>query len=264
MTTKEPDRFLRKIPCQELGLILDWDDTLTEHSSWRITNNAFSKVGTRKEILLLDKISNYYHSIERERPLTSTEMKAWQRTNMEMYVNCGLNLRCLNKEIERSEMYSFGVILLKYLLEKGTKVCISSSGIKNVIEKTLELSDINPNKYGNLQINATELCFNKKGIVTDWEKDSIVTCKNKPWITSSFSKIWNIEHRNIFAVGDGNTDINVLDLVSKEATMIIFSPEHKRELMTKQKFDLVSNKAHGFVKKDFGIITNFFIKTMEA
>lgn len=264
IVSKEADRFVRKIPCQELGLILDWDDTLTEHSSWRIANNAFSKVGTRKEILLLDKISKHYHSIERERPLTSTEMKAWQRTNMQMYVDHGLNLKCLDKEINKSGMYLCGAILLIYLLESGSKVCISSSGVKNVIEKILKLYGINPNKYENLQIDATELIFNEKGVMTGWENDSIVTVKNKPRITHSFSRIWDIEHRNIFAVGDGNTDINTLDLVSEEATMIFFAPKHKRELMTKQKFDLISNKAHGFVKDNFEVITNFFIQTIGA
>lgn len=268
LTTNHIHRFSRKIHYSDIGVILDWDDTLTmpgiHNNSWQITNRAFSKVGTTKDNLLLEKIAKQYHEIEKQRPLTSAEMKKWQRTNLEMYVNRGLRLDCVEKEIGRSSMDTYGAILLIYLLKNCSKVCIASSGVKNVIERTLERSGIDHRKYGNLQINATELVFNKKGTIEGWDDQSIVTAKNKPWITSSFSKIWDISHENIFAIGDGNTDFNALDLVSKDATMIFFCPSHRRETLTKEKMELISQKAHGFVKEDFGIITNFFIKTMEA
>lgn len=268
LTIKNSDRFSRKIPCSDMAVILDWDDTLTEpginNNSWQIMNNAFSKVGETKNNLLLEKIVKKYHEIEKQRPLTSKEMKEWQRTNLGIYTDGNLDLRCLEKEIQKSRMYLSGAILLVYLLENCSNVCIVSSGVRNVIEKTLEYYGIDPKKYGNLQINATEVSFDEKGIISGWEDNSIVTAEKKPWIVHSFSRIWDIPHENIFAVGDGNTDLNMLDLVSDGATMIFFCPSHKKDVLTRKKFELVSSKAHGFVKNNFGIITNFFIQTSEA
>jgi phosphoserine phosphatase len=265
IVTKDEQRFLRNIPSYQICLIIDWDDTLTgDIGSWQIMNNAFSKVGTTKDNILIEKIAREYHKIEKKRSLTDKEMKGWQRTNLEMYVERGLNLKCLNREMKKAKMNLSGAILLKYLLEKCSKVCIVSSGVKNVIEETLFFYGINPNKYGNLQINATNLFFNKKGVLESWDDNSIITAKKKPWIVHSFSRVWDIEHNNIFAVGDGNTDLNMLDLVSKQATMIFFSPSHKKELITMEKLNFISQKAHGFVKEDFNIITNFFFNLSEA
>jgi hypothetical protein len=52
----------------------------------------------------------------------------------------------------------------------------------------------------------------------------------------------------------------MLDLVSDGATMIFFCPSHKRDILSRKKFELVSSKAHGFVKNNFGIIANFLFK----
>lgn len=269
MVLGQKNKFLReKIPCQELAVIFDWDDTLTKpginNNSWQIANNAFSKVGTTKDILLLDKIARQYHEIEKQRPLTRKEMKNWQRTNIEMYLDNGLNLKCLDKEIQKSRIYLSGAILLVYLLENCSKVSIVSSGIKNVIEGSLNYYGINPKEYGNMQINATELSFDKSGTINGWEENSIVTADQKPWLVHGFARIWDIKHENIFVVGDGNTDLNMLDLVSKEASMIFFSPSHKKESMTKERLNFVSSKAHGFVKENFSIITDFFYQITEA
>lgn len=266
---KDTEKFSReKIFSEELAVIFDWDDTLTKpginNNSWQIANNAFSKTGERKDILLLDKMSKKYHEIEKQRPLTRKEMKEWQRLNMQMYVDYELNLNCLEKEIQKSRIYLSGAILILYLLENYSKVCIISSGIKNIINSTLNYYGINSKEYGNLQINATELIFNNKGIITGWEDNSIVTAEKKPWLVHGFARIWDIPHENIFVVGDGNTDLNMLDLVSKEATMIFFCPSHKKESLTKERFNLISSKAHGFVKENFSVITNFFIETIEA
>ena len=268
IASRDMYKFLRTIPASELAVVCDWDQTLTmfgnRNNSWQIANNAFSKVGSTKEILLLEKTSKKYRKIERQRILTDKEMKEWQRINLQMYLQDGLRLECLEKEVRKARMYMHGAALLKYLLESGSKVCIVSSGVSNVIEAMLNLYGINPKEYENLQINATKIFFDSSGIMSDWDDQSIVTTKNKPWIVHVFSRIWDIEHKNVFAIGDGNTDLHMLDLLSREATMIYFCPVHERKYLTMEKFEPIYGKAHGFAKENFGVITDFFLKTIEA
>lgn len=266
--TKNKQRFSRKISCEDIAVIFDWDDTLTapgiNNNSWQVLNNAFSDVGTERDVAYLNIIRKQYHRIEQRRPLTSEEMEKWQRINLKMYVDYGLNLKYIEDEIKKTRMYLSGAMLIMYLLESNAKVCIASSGIRNVIRSTLNLYGIDPSKYGNLQVNATELFFEKDGTLSGWDDNSIVTADKKPWAAHCFSRNWDIEHKNIFVVGDGNTDLNMLDLVSDEATMIFFCPVHKRHSLLDERFNLVSRKAHGFVKEDFFTITNFFIQITEA
>jgi phosphoserine phosphatase len=263
LMTENIDKFSSNIPISELGIFLDWDDTLTEpginNNSWQIMDNAFSKVGSTKDIQRLWKARKHYHDIEKERPLTSKEMKEWQKFNLAMYVENGLKHSCLTRQIKSARMYLIAAVIMKYLLCHDAKVCIVSSGVKQVIEMTLRRYGINPDKYPNLQINATDVVFEGNHMV-GWDFNSIVTAKRKPIIVHSFSRIWDIKHENVFVIGDGNTDLNMLENLSKDAKMIFFCPAHKQESLTREKFDLISQTAQGFVKQDFGIIAEYFME----
>ncbi|MDD3292941.1 MAG: hypothetical protein PHI45_01265 [Candidatus Pacebacteria bacterium] len=264
----ESYRFSKIIPASELALICDWDQVFTmpgnKNNSWQAVNNAFSKVGSRKDILLSEKMAKKYYAIKKERFLTDKEIKYWQRKNLEMYLENGLRLECLEKEIKKIKISIHGATLLKYLLESGSKVCIISSGVKNVIEGTLESYGIDPKEYENLQINATKILFDLSGTMSGWDDQSIVMNKNKPWVAHIFSKIWDIEHENIFVISGNNTGLNIMDLLSKEATMIYFCPAHEKKHLTMEKFELIYNKAHGFAKGNFELITDFFLRIIEA
>ena len=262
MFMSDKQRFLRTISVEEVCVFLRWEDIMTmpgiNNNSWQIANNAFSSVGPREDFFSLNKKLKEHQAIEAQRPLTAEEMRAWQTSNLKKYADSGLKLEDLQREARKSRIYSSSVELLKYLVEKYSKVCIVSSGIKNVIEGTLNFYGIDQREYENLQINATELIFNRAGTLIGWDDNSIVTADRKPWIVHGFSRIWDIEHENIFVVG-GNTDLNMLDFVDEKATMIFFCPPHKRKLLTEERFSYISSIAHGYVKH-FDPITKFFTK----
>lgn len=260
MFMSDKQRFLRTISFEEVCVFLRWEDIMTmpgiNNNSWQIANNAFLSVGTREDFFSLNKRLREHQVVETQRPLTAEEMRDWQTSNLKKYAESGLKLEDLNREAWKSRIYPSSVELLRHLLENYSKICIVSSGIKNVIEGTLNFYGIDQREYENLQINATELIFNKAGTLIGWDDNSIVTANRKPLIVHGFSRIWDIEHENIFVVG-GNTDLNMLNFVDEKATMIFFCPFHKRKLLTEKGFAHISSIAHGYVKH-FNPITKFF------
>jgi len=256
-------RFARKILAGMLGLLFDWDDTLTtagkKNRSWLLLQEALRSMGNAAAVTGADEVEGlrqHYRKIEDARgPLLSEEMHKWHEENLRIFIRSGLRMSAIQAQIQQdAELYSEAAVLLRELLDQGAAVCIISAGIAEIIRLILKKYGIDPEHYVNLRVFAIELVFDEEGLLVDYDPSTIVTADDKSRLAKRFMVERGIEDRNVIAIGDGLTDAEMLRDFGSQATMVLFCPAHKIDGLTEASFKKMAGRVHAVVKIDFGII----------
>lgn len=252
-------RFARKISAKNFGLIPDNDDTLTtagkENRSWILFQAALRSMGAIAKADEIEELRKFYRKIEdTEGPLSARQMHAWHEENLRLFIEGGLTLEAIERQVQQdAKMYPEAVQLLKYLLDRGSAVCVVSAGIAEIIRLSFKKHGVDPAGYENLRIFAIELKFNSEGRLIGYDPSTIVTLEDKGPLAKSFMLEKGILDENVIGIGDGLTDAKMLDPFSDKASMVLFCPAHKIGDLKEASFEKMSGRVHAVVKKDFGV-----------
>lgn len=239
-------RFLRQVKAEDACVLFGWSYVLSPNSSFGVAMMAIDRRKNRKDVFSFKKIMADYQILEEKGALSEEAAKQWIKANLEIFNSSKLSLRFLRTStIYHSQMRNSAPMLIKYLLDKGVPVCIISSGIKEVIEFTLQRNGIKDKDYANLQINALDLNFNKQGSFDGYNHNTILTETKKANIAHKFADIWKAKPENVFAVVN---DTAMLRYFGAETTAIMFCAKDRKVRIPKN--------AHGFVKHDFNVVSD--------
>lgn len=254
-------RFVRKIPPHKFGCILDNDDNLTmagkENRSWIMLQAALRAMGNTAMADEIESLRLFYRKIEdADGPLSAEQMHKWHRENLRMFIEGGLTLEALERQVQKdAKMYPEAVDLLKYLLDKGSTVCVVSAGIADIIRLSFKKHGIDPAKYHNLKIFAIGLIFDEDGPLTGYYPHTIITLEDKSPHARNFMLQRGIMDENVIAMGDGLTDAQMINTFNSKTSMVLFCPAHKIGDLKESSFAQMSGSVHAVIKKDFGIFT---------
>lgn len=262
-------RFSRKIPIRSFGLVADNDDTMTtagkKNRSWIMLQAALRSMGKISEADEVEKLRLRYRNIEETiGPLSAQQMHEWHEQNLDIFIRGGLTLSALEEQVRKdSEMYPEAIGLLKYLLDSRAAVCIVSAGIAEIIRLALKKQGIDPARYDNLRIFAIELGFSREGVLNGYLPHTIVTLENKGPLAREFMVSRGIADENVIGIGDGLTDVKMLEPFSDKVSMVLFCPAHKIGDLKESNFLKISSNVHAVIKKDFGVFAEL-IKEMTS
>lgn len=252
-------RFGRKISAQKFGLIADNDDTLTtagkKNRSWILLQAALRSAGNIAKADEVEELRLYYRNIEEtDGPLSAEQMHEWHAMNLKIFTSSGLTLLAIEQQVQKdAEIYPEAIDLLKYLLDHESTVCIVSAGIAEIIRLSLKKHGIDSDKYSNLKIFAIELKFGKDGRLIGYYPPTIITLESKGRLAKAYMLERGIKDENIVGIGDGLTDVKMLDVFSDQASMVLFVPAHKIGDLKEANFVKMSGRVHAVVKKEFGV-----------
>jgi len=208
---QEKINYIKKEGKEKLHLVLDFDRTLTpsrnakgnEIATWKLLNKRLPPEKKAVATALYEK----YRPREIAGKMTAGDAADWWSSCLNLYQDDVLKWSDLIDEVENTIPIRPGVKeIFEICAKEEIPTIIISAGIKNVIDLWCQKFKIKPTI-----ILSTELCFNGRGYVCGWDKDSLIHVLNKHEAVHQELSKTRKNRPNVILIGDSIDDAAMVD-----------------------------------------------------
>ncbi len=183
-------------------LCLDWCDTCTTYSSWKLGDaNLLSPAGRHR----LESLRGVYLPLLEQGTLTPEQYRHWMRETYAVYTGEGISRSRLAEVFAGMRIREGLRDLLEFARENRIAVAVISAGTADFVEVVAQRFDI----LGLInEVRSARFTYNGD-VISGVMEDTIVYADTKGDHALSFAEAHGVPRRNIIAVGDSMNDVTL-------------------------------------------------------
>lgn len=233
--------LIAKEGAEKLHFLLDFDRTLTpsdnrsghDATTWGILESHLPEDGIEE----IKKLYEKYRPLEIQNKMTAQQATEWWEGSLEVCKNSGTKWSDIAKDVDtKMPIRPYAREFFSVCEKRGIPAIIISAGIRDIIELWFQKFDIRP-----AGLLSTNLFFDENGLISGWEKDSLVHTLNKNEVAHKELGGMRKSRPNIILMGDSLDDASMASGEDNVLRIIIDDPR-KGEVRNGSFYDSVFQK----------------------